>query len=191
MASGLRCADLTRDFHRPLHQPFPGNDLVDEAPVRQRLRIDQRGRVEELRGARRRDSLEQPHRGASGRNDAVARVAVADASTPCGGDDDVAAQQQFQPAGHRDTVYGADHRNRQVLDQLQHVLIVAQRVDQLCPAGLQRLLELDQVAAGAEGAARAGEDDDAQARQAAKARKLPLQRLHHRFATARSGLPAG
>src|SRR5690242_18710267 len=51
---GFRAAarDLARECRRTAHEPVGGNDLVDQAPGLQRLGIDERRGVEELRRMR-------------------------------------------------------------------------------------------------------------------------------------------
>ena len=96
-----------------------------------------------------------------------------------GGDHDVTAQKPLHAASDGDAVHRCDHRYGQVLDHLQDVLVVAQQVEQRLLVGCQRFLELDQVAAGAEGAPRAGEHHGAQARKLRKGLQPLLQRCHH------------
>jgi hypothetical protein len=82
-------------------------------------------------------------------------------------DQDIATQGQFEPTRDRGAIDGPDHRDRQGFELCENALIEGKCLDQLSRVALQQSVELQQIAAGREGSALAGDNDSPQRRSAA------------------------
>ena len=85
------------------------DDLADEAPLLQGARRQQLAGEQQPPGPGHADPLGQPHRAATARDQAEVGVRVADAGL-LGRDDEVAGQEQLEPAGTGDPVDRCDDR---------------------------------------------------------------------------------